>query len=116
MKRFNYIVDSPDVQKRLDVYLAEKNSSLSRSHIKKLIDSGSITVNSHTVKVSCRLREGDVIEVLLAPPQELQVEAQDLPLDILYEDDSIIVVNKPAGMVVHPAAGNYSGTLVNALL
>ncbi len=116
MKRFNYLVDSPDVQKRLDVYLAEKNSSLSRSHIKKLIDSGSVTVNSHAVKVSCRLREGDVIDVLLDPPRELQVEAQDLPLDILYEDDFIIVVNKPAGMVVHPAAGNYSGTLVNALL
>lgn len=116
MKRLNYLVDSPDAQKRLDVYLTEKNSSLTRSHIKKLIDCHLVTVNSQSVKVSCRLRAGDVIDVVLEKPRELQVEAQELPLDILYDDDFIIVVNKPAGMVVHPAAGNYSGTLVNALL
>ncbi len=116
MKRINYLVDSPDAQKRLDVYLTEKNSSLTRSHIKKLIDCHSVTVNSQSVKVSCRLRAGDVVDVLLEKPRELHVEAQDIPLDILYEDDFIIVVNKPAGMVVHPASGNYSGTLVNALL
>lgn len=116
MKRLNYLVDSPDAQKRLDVYLAEQNSSLTRSHIKKLIDSHSVTVNSQAVKVSCRLRAGDAIEVLFEKPRELQIEAQDLPLDIIHEDDFIIVVNKPAGMVVHPAAGNYSRTLVNALL
>ena len=116
MKRLNYLVDSPDAQKRLDVYLTEKNSALTRSHIRKLIDCHSVTVNSLSVKASCRLRTGDVVDVFLENPRALQVEAQDLPLDILYEDDFIIVVNKPSGMVVHPAAGNYSGTLVNALL
>jgi 23S rRNA pseudouridine1911/1915/1917 synthase len=116
MKRFSYCVDAPDVHKRLDVYLAEHNTSLTRSHIKKLIDSLSVTVNRHQVKVSYRLKLGDLIELLLEKPREPQLVAENLPLDILFEDDFIIVVNKPAGMVVHPAAGNYSGTLVNALL
>jgi 23S rRNA pseudouridine1911/1915/1917 synthase len=116
MKRFSYRVDSPDVHKRLDVYLAEHNSSLTRSHIKKLIDSQAVTVNNHQVKVSCRLKLGDVIELHIEQPREPLLLAENLPLDILFEDDSIIVVNKPAGMVVHPAAGNYSGSLVNALL
>lgn len=116
MKRFSYRVDAPDVHKRLDVYLAEHNTSLTRSHIKKLIDSHAVTVNSHQVKVSCRLKRGDLIELQIEKPREPQLVAENLPLDILFEDDVIIVVNKPAGMVVHPAAGNYSGTLVNALL
>jgi 23S rRNA pseudouridine1911/1915/1917 synthase len=116
MKRFSYRVDAPDVHKRLDVYLAEHNTSLTRSHIKKLIDSHAVTVNSKQVKVSCRLRRGDLIELQIEKPLEPRLVAENLPLDILFEDDVIIVVNKPAGMVVHPAAGNYSGTLVNALL
>ena len=116
MKRFSYRVDTPDVHKRLDVYLAQHNTSLTRSHIKKLIDSQAVTVNSHQVKASCRLKLGDLIELQVEKPREPQLAAENLPLDILFEDDLIIVVNKPAGMVVHPAAGNYSGTLVNALL
>ena len=116
MKRFSYRVDAPDVHKRLDVYLAEHNAPLTRSHIKKLIDSHAVTVNNQQVKVSCRLKLGDVIKLHIEKPQQPQLVAENLPLDILFEDDFIIVVNKPAGMVVHPAAGNYSGTLVNALL
>ena len=116
MKRFSYRVVAPDVHKRLDVYLAQHNTSLTRSHIKKLIESQAVTVNSHQVKASCRLQLGDLIELQVEKPREPQLAAENLPLDILFEDDFIIVVNKPAGMVVHPAAGNYSGTLVNALL
>jgi 23S rRNA pseudouridine1911/1915/1917 synthase len=116
MKRFSYRVDAPDIDKRLDVYLSEQNTSLTRSHIKKLIDSHAVTVNSNQVKVSRRLKLGDIIELQIEKPREPQLVAENLPLDILFEDNFIIVVNKPAGMVVHPAAGNYSGTLVNALL
>jgi 23S rRNA pseudouridine1911/1915/1917 synthase len=116
MKRFSYHVDVPDADKRLDVYLSEQNTSLTRSHIKKLIGSHAVTVNRNLAKVSCRLKLGDIIELHIEKPREPQLLAENLPLDILFEDDCIIVVNKPAGMVVHPAAGNYSGTLVNALL
>jgi 23S rRNA pseudouridine1911/1915/1917 synthase len=116
MKKFSYRVDAPDVHKRLDVYLSEQNTSLTRSHIKKLIDFHSVTVNSNQAKGSSRLKLGDIIELHIEKPREPQLVAENLPLDILFEDDFIIVVNKPAGMVAHPAAGNYSGTLVNALL
>jgi 23S rRNA pseudouridine1911/1915/1917 synthase len=116
MKRFSYRVDAPDEHKRLDVYLAEHNTSLTRSQIKKLVDYHSVTVNNKQVKASCRLKLGDVIELQTAKPREPQLIAENLPLEILFEDDFIIVVNKAAGIVVHPAAGNYSGTLVNALL
>lgn len=90
---------------------------LSRARAAKLIDEGNVTVNGKvTLKSSCQPKAGDVIELLVPAPAELTVEAENIPLEILYEDDSLLVVNKPKGMVVHPAAGNYSGTLVNALL
>ena len=116
MQQFNYIVDSHDTHKRLDVFLSEQSLPLTRSQLKKLIAAQSVTVNSITEKAAFRLKEGDEIALSLPEPREAQAEPENIPLDIIYEDESIILVNKPSGMVVHPAPGNYSGTLVNALL
>lgn len=90
---------------------------ISRARAAKLIEAGNAAVNGKTsLKSSFQPKEGDVIELAVPAPEELKVEAENIPLEIFYEDDSLLVVNKPKGMVVHPAAGNYSGTLVNALL
>jgi 23S rRNA pseudouridine1911/1915/1917 synthase len=116
MQQFHYIVDSRDAHKRLDVFLSEQSLPLTRSQLKKLIAAQSVTVNSTKEKAAFRLKEGDKIELSLPEPREARAEPENIPLDIIFEDESIILVNKPAGMVVHPAPGNYSGTLVNALL
>jgi 23S rRNA pseudouridine1911/1915/1917 synthase len=116
MRCVKYIVDSPDANKRLDVFLSEQTLPLTRSQLKKLIAAQSVTVNRNTGKAALRLKKGDEIELCLPEPREACAEPENIPLDIIYEDESIILVNKPAGMVVHPAPGNYSGTLVNALL
>lgn len=105
-----------DQNLRIDVYLASKIDGISRSFIQKLIAAGDITVNNNTVKANYKLNINDTIKVNLPSPQNLELIPEDIPLDIIYEDKSIIVINKQRGMVVHPAAGNYSGTLVNALL
>ncbi len=101
---------------RLDVFLAESNTELTRSRIQKLISDGNITVNGNVVKANYKLREGDKIEVIVPPPKDTELKAEEIPLDIVYEDEHMLVVNKPQGMVVHPAAGNAEGTLVNALM
>lgn len=100
---------------RLDVFSAEL-SGLTRSHTAKLIDAGCITVNGKTALKNSRLKVGDSIAVDIPEPQECEVTPQNIPLDIAFEDSQLLVVNKPKGMVVHPAAGNPDGTLVNALL
>ena len=104
-----------DAGKRFDAYLS-KELSLSRSFSRQLIEDGDGTVNGRQVKPNYRLNPGDAIAVQLVVQEELKAEPQDIPLDIIYEDAHIIVVNKARGMVVHPAAGNPDGTLVNALL
>lgn len=101
---------------RLDVYLTSKLDGLSRSHVQKIINTKKVAVNGHPAKSNYRLEPGDNIEVELEPAQPTEIISESIPLDILYEDDHVIVINKARGMVVHPAAGNYSGTLVNALL
>lgn len=101
---------------RLDVFLAAKVPSYSRSQIKKMIEEGSVLVNGKAVKAGYSLKKGDEVSLKSRAPVALETPAQDIPLDIIYEDAFIAVVDKPAGMVVHPAAGNYEGTLVNALL
>jgi 23S rRNA pseudouridine1911/1915/1917 synthase len=101
---------------RLDTYLTGKMADLSRSRIQKLIKEGSIQVNGKCCKSNYVITDGDEISVSVPPAGELELIAQDISLKILYEDSDIIVVDKPQGMVVHPAAGNYEGTLVNALL
>ncbi len=105
-----------DAEKRLDVWLTASLDQFSRSYIDKLIQDGNVSVNKKNVKSGYRLKAGDTIEVNVPEPKLLEVKAEEIELDIIHEDEDIIVINKPRGMVVHPAAGNYSGTLVNALL
>lgn len=101
---------------RIDVYLAEKLKDTSRVTIQRLISNGKVLVNGKTIKSSYKVQEGDKIEVEEEVPVEISLKAQEIPLDIIYEDKDIIVVNKPKGMVVHPANGNPDGTLVNAIM
>ena len=111
-----YIIDKSNVKKRLDKFILEQDLKITRSYIKKLIEDGNITVNGKIEKSGYSLKEKDVVKVVLKDDVPLDVKAQDIPLDILFEDNDIIIVNKPKGMVVHPANGNYEGTLVNALM
>lgn len=101
---------------RIDKWVVEFFGDLTRSYVKKLTDEGNILINGKKAKASSKLLCGDRVEINLPDPEPVGAEAQDIPLDIVYEDDSLLVINKPRGMVVHPAAGNYDGTLVNALL
>lgn len=110
------LVTSESANQRIDKFLSSYDSTLSRSFIQRLIDNGSVTVNGKFAKSSYKLKEGDEIKIEIPELEPSTVKPEPIPLDILYEDESVIVINKPAGMVVHPAAGNYSGTLVNALL
>jgi 23S rRNA pseudouridine1911/1915/1917 synthase len=100
---------------RLDQFLTQQLPDVSRSLIRKAIDGGKVTVNGEATKASYRVRAGDVIRVQLDQATHGPPKPEDIPLDILYEDEFLAVINKPAGMVVHPAKGNWSGTLVNAL-
>ena len=100
---------------RLDKYLADL-TGLSRGRIRQMSDDDMISVNGKSAKVGMKLKEGDIVTYEIPEDEELDVQPEDIPLDILYEDSDIIVVNKQKGLVVHPAPGNYSGTLVNALL
>ncbi|HJX92082.1 MAG TPA: RluA family pseudouridine synthase [Pyrinomonadaceae bacterium] len=111
----NFIVDQVNVDSRLDTYLASQISNWSRARLQRLIDNEDVLVNGKSAKASYRLRAGDEIEVeLISAPIE-SFTPENIPLDIVYEDDELLVVNKPAGLVVHPAAGIQSGTLANAL-
>ncbi len=102
---------------RIDAALAGSVQNLSRSAIQKLIEKGSVSLNGQVcTEKKQKVDAGDSIEVLVPEPKELDVTAENIPLDIVYEDDDVLVVNKPKGMVVHPAAGNYTGTLVNAVM
>ncbi len=112
----NVIVNENDKGKRLDIYIAENFNELSRTMIKKLIESNNILVNDKSEKVSYKVQANDNISIDVPEARETKLKAQEIPLDIIYEDSDIIVVNKPKGMVVHPANGNPDGTLVNAIL
>lgn len=111
-----FTVDHSQSGQRLDTFLPQNDPSLSRSQVKRIIEEGDVLVNDRTPKPSQRLKEGDVIQLNLKPAKEAVAVPQEIPLLIIYEDEAIIVVNKEAGMVVHPAPGNYDQTLVNALL
>lgn len=108
-------VTSTDAGARLDSYIAA-NSDLSRSSAAKLIDEGAVSVNKKTAVKKYAVRENDEIEINLPEVQPSEAKAENIPLNIIYEDKYLLVINKPSGMVVHPAHGNYEGTLVNALL
>lgn len=109
------MIEGKDAGVRLDVYVAEREN-LTRSASAKLIESGMVTVNGSAVSKNYRLREGDEVITEIPEPEPDRAEPENIPLNIVYEDSDLLVVNKPKGMVVHPAAGNPSGTLVNALL
>ncbi len=111
-----FAAEADDVGKRIDVFAAENYEELSRSGLKKIIDGGGVTVNNKTVKANYKLRTGDIVTMNIPESVPLEIIPQNIPLDILYEDDDVIVINKPQGMVVHPAPGHYTDTLVNALL
>src|SRR4030066_312784 len=115
-KKIRFTIGCADSGLRLDVFLAQKDTGLSRSQVKHVVEEGDVLVNGLVPKVSQKLKEGDIVELTLKPAIESVAVAQNIPLDIVYEDETIIVVNKPAGMVVHPAPGNPDNTLVNALL
>ena len=116
MDEFNFFISSENQGERIDKFLSSKLSNISRSYIHKLIEDGNITVNQNSVNKKYKLSKNDMINVKIPEPQELEVIAEKIPLDIVYEDNDLLIVNKPKNMVVHPAPGNYSGTLVNALL
>lgn len=105
-----------DAGKRLDKLISEQLPELTRSAVQHLMQDGCVTISGKPVKKNTKAAAGDVITVELPEPKEVAIEPENIPLDIVYEDADIIVVNKPKGMVVHPAPGNWSGTLVNALM
>ena len=111
-----YIVSPEEQGSRLDIFLAKHSRSLTRSRLKRLIDAEQVKLNDEIPKAGEKLKTGDTIELFIPPPEPLHAFPEPIPLTILYEDSKIIVINKPAGIVVHPAAGHYSGTLVNGLL
>lgn len=108
-------VNENDAGKRIDSYLAS-NIDCSRANIQRLIENGKILVNGKNTKVSYKVQANDEITIEEEKPKEISLEAQEIPIDVLYEDSDIIVVNKPKGLVVHPANGNPDGTLVNAVM
>ena len=116
MQKSEFIAENEDIGARIDKWLAEKQDSLTRSSVQKLVEDGAVLVNHKPVTKNYKLRLGDVVEITVPDPVELEVLPQDIDVEIVYEDDELLVVNKPKGMVVHPAAGNPDGTLVNALL
>lgn len=111
-----YIVTDDEVGTRLDVFLSNQPDNPSRSSIQKMITDGAVSVNGRTKRANYKLRLSDNIVMTYQPLQEIEVQPENIPLDILYEDKDIIVINKARGMMVHPATGVYTGTLVNALL
>ena len=101
---------------RVDSFLSSQLEELSRSQIQKLLEDGQVTLNGRPVKKNAKTNAGDEFDVTVPAPQEIGILPEDIPLDVVYEDSDVIVINKPKGLVVHPAAGHWSGTLVNALM
>ena len=112
--KYEYIVQTSG--ERIDKFINEKNTELSRSMVQKLIENGNIKVNDNIIKASYKINKNDNIKIILEEPKETKLEAQELPLNVVYEDNDIIVINKEKGMVVHPGNGNLDKTLVNAIL
>ena len=110
-----FVISDKDIDRRLDAFLAESIAGWSRSRLQRLIDDEDVLVNGNPSKSSYKLRQGDEVEVELTTSTSASFTPEDIPLDIVYEDEQLAVINKPAGLVVHPAAGIQSGTLANAL-
>ncbi len=116
MTKYEYTADNSCGEIRIDKWICGQDCGISRSMLQKLFKDGLVTVNGVPAAKSYAVKGGDVVSVSVPDPEPLDVLPENIPIDIVYEDDYLLVVNKPKGMVVHPAAGNYSGTLVNALL
>lgn len=116
MDQYTFIVRPDEECRRIDLYLQGKIGAISRSRVQRLITDGCVTVNGSEVRGSYRPKGGDEIEVVVPDPVEFRLVAENIPLSIVYEDEEIVVIDKPPGMVVHPAPGHWTGTLVNALL
>ena len=111
-----YIVKQEEQGKRLDMYVANQSSEITRTMAQRLIEQGNILVNEKKQKVSYKIINGDIVTIKKVEAKPIELKAQEIPIEIMYEDKDIIVVNKPKGMVVHPANGNPDGTLVNAIM
>lgn len=116
MTEKEFKITEQNEEKRLDTYVSSLDLNLSRSMVQKLIKDNKILVNNKACKESYKVKINDEIKVIIEPPKETKIKAEEIPLDIVYEDNDIIVINKPKGMVVHPGNGNHEGTLVNAIL
>lgn len=116
MKKKTIIVNKENSKTRIDAYIPKFEGDYTRNKVQRLIDEKKITVNGKTIKASYKVLENDKIEIIEEKPIKSDILPQDIPLDVIYEDDDIIIINKPKGMVVHPANGNYEGTLVNAVM
>lgn len=115
-EHFRFVADKGQALLRIDKFLVERMQKTSRNRIQQAADADCILVNNRPVKASYKVKPGDVVSIVMDRPRyELEIIPEDIPLDIVYEDDDLLVVNKPAGLVVHPGHGNYTGTLVNAL-
>ena len=116
-EHFRFVVDGGQSMLRLDKYLTARMEKTSRTRIQNAANAGNILVNNSAVKPNYRVKPGDVVQIVLPnPPREIELIPENIPINIVYEDDDVLVVNKKPGMVVHPAYGNYTGTLVNALM
>jgi 23S rRNA pseudouridine1911/1915/1917 synthase len=116
MKKYVYLVEQEDEGERIDKYIAALDNDLTRSFIQKLIKDEQVFVNGKPIKANYKIAEEDEVQLIVPKPRPLEIKAENIPLDVVYEDQDVILINKPKDMVVHPAAGHYSGTLVNALL
>ena len=116
MEIYTFTPDDEQKNVRIDKFLSEQLPDQSRSYLQKLLKEGNVTVNEKPVKANYKVQLSDTVRLELPEPENPDILPEDIPLDILYEDHDVILVNKPKGMVVHPAAGHYTGTLVNALM
>lgn len=116
-EHFRFVVDGGQSMLRIDKYLTSRMERTSRTRIQNAANAGNILVNNVSVKPNYKVKPGDIVQIVLpAPPREIELIPENIPINIIYEDDDVLVVNKKPGMVVHPAYGNYTGTLVNALM
>ncbi|WP_273324778.1 RluA family pseudouridine synthase [Vallitalea guaymasensis] len=116
MDSYTFLIEAEDAGMRIDKFISDRMPDYSRSFIQKLIKENDLTVNNSEIKSNYKLKARDEINIVIPEPKELDIVAEDIPLDIVYEDKDVILVNKPQGMVVHPAPGHYTGTLVNAIM
>ena len=116
MDKKEYKISEEFVGLRLDKAISEKDDSISRASVQRMIDEGNILVNGNQTKTSYKLKLDDVVTIIKEEPKEVEIKAEDIPLDVIYEDKDILVVNKQKGLVVHPGNGNPDGTLVNAIM